>query len=53
MSLKYFQFETTSVCNHRCFYWRRWVSKEEAREDFICRSCAYAIEDNYIENLRA
>lgn len=33
--------------------WRRWISgEEEAPENFICRSCAYAIVDNYIENLR-
>ena len=33
--------------------WRRWIGgEEEAPEDFICRSCAYAITDNHVENLR-
>jgi len=33
--------------------WRRWIGgEEEAPEDFICRSCAYAITDNHAENLR-
>lgn len=33
--------------------WRRWISgEEEAPDDFICRSCSYAVVDNHVETLR-